>query len=138
VSLRPGGLLWVRPPILRHLGWSPQTDTFLYEWEGRRVTVFKKPTERQWRIERLRTRLDPQHPIPSPGCAPRTLAEFRALKRFIWKPAWMIDVVMPPIAPVHGNVFEKPERALEKNDVLLAEAVRLVEEALARRNDPCN
>ncbi len=85
VRLRPGGLLIIRPLQLRALGWSPK-ETWLYELAAGRIILFKKPSETQWRIERLRKRLDTQRMDRSLGCAPRTTAEFRALGPSPWKP----------------------------------------------------
>ena len=58
VRLRPGGHLFLRPPLLRQLNWNP-TDVWCLEFEQGRLRLFRQPSERERRIARLRARTRP-------------------------------------------------------------------------------
>ena len=89
--LRPGGVLLIRPPVLRHLGWSIRRDVILCEWKADRVILNKKPSEKAWRIERLLIRIDTQRGVPTTGDIPRTLAEFRAVRPGSGRRYWLTE-----------------------------------------------
>ena len=59
VRLRPGGHLFLRPPLLRQLNWTPK-DVWCLEFEQGRLRLFRQPSERERRIARLRTRTRPR------------------------------------------------------------------------------
>ena len=74
LRLRPGGHLFLRPPLLRRLHWSLDDAVFL-EVERGRAFLIRKPSEREWRIRRLQARISPEHastPL-SAGFLPRSL-----------------------------------------------------------------
>lgn len=59
LRLRPGGYLFLRPPLLRQLNWTPE-DVWCLEFEQGRLRLFRQPSERERRIARLRARTRPR------------------------------------------------------------------------------
>lgn len=64
-KLAPGKVIRFKPHILKALGWRIG-DVLVWVVKGKGVaSLFKKPTEKEWRVERLKWRLGVQwHPLP--------------------------------------------------------------------------
>lgn len=76
-KLAPGKVIRFKPHFLKAIGWDAG-DTLVWIVKGAgSALIFKKPTETEWRIDRLRRRRQPISIWPE-RC-PRTLLEWRYL-----------------------------------------------------------
>ena len=76
--LQPGRIMRLKPQVLRAMGWNVD-DGLVFSFRGAgALTVFKKPTEREWRVDRLTRRLNGSTFDRCDRCPP-TFAAFRAL-----------------------------------------------------------
>ena len=123
LRLRPGGHLFLRPPLLHKMRWT-RADEWLLEFEACRLMLFRKPSEREWRIHRLRTRISSSYaarPITN-GFTPRTIAEFLAQKAS----RRVTSTVITHITPVGGNIFADLGFPPAEAAALLAESDRMI------------
>lgn len=63
-KLAPGNVIRFKPHVLKALGWRVG-DVLVWVIKGKGLaTLFKKPSEAEWRVERLKRRLgDQYHPL---------------------------------------------------------------------------
>jgi len=72
-KLAPGKIIRFKPCVLKSLGWNVG-DVLVWVIKGYGVaTLFKKPTETEWRVERLKWRLGDQTFALPDRCAPTYL-----------------------------------------------------------------
>jgi hypothetical protein len=130
LRLRPGGLLFLRPPWLRQMRWTAD-DTLVVRFDSGRLTLYRQPSESEWRIHRLRTRISPNYAaLPcGAGLSPRTWAAF--LGQRLPKP--MIDTGSAHITPAGGNVFSDLGFSSDEAAVLREESKRRIDEAMTRQ-----
>ena len=133
LRLRPGRHLFLRPPLLRQLNWTPK-DVWFLEFKHGRLSLHRQPSEREWRIHRLRTRISPAHAalFRGSGPYPRTRLEFLRGNRY--RPAdYMTESIIQHITPVGGNVFADLGFPPEEAAALKLESDRQIDQALTKR-----
>ena len=133
LRLRPGGYLFLRPPLLRQLNWTPK-DVWFLEFEQGRLSLRRQPSEREWRIHRLRSRISPVYAALSFGSGPYPRTRLAFLRGNRCRPAeHMTETIIRHITPVGGNVFADLGFPPEEAATLKLESDRQIDQALTKR-----
>ena len=121
IRILPGRIIRIRPHRLRQLRWKCG-DSLVWIPQVSQALIFRKPTEREWRIERCQLRGRRVPVIQWPPRCPRTLAGWKRLGRERYTREDLLPVI-GHITPIGGNVFldlgfppDEAERLKEESD----------------------
>lgn len=133
LRLRPGGYLFLRPPLLRQLNWMPE-DVWFLELNHGRLSLLRRPSEREWRIHRLRIRISPGYAALWCGSAPYPRTRLEFLRGNQCRPVERIpDTIIRHITPAGGNVFADLGFPPEEAAALKLESDRQIDQTLLKR-----